>query len=136
LPNFKHLWYTYINDYKEENKIANHVYNIVDVTLQDGTEVGLRPVNIKRLKRFVLVIDKFSKAVTEEETLDLLIDAAQICLEGVAPEVAADRDKLEDLLDKPTLFKILDVCGGLNLSDPNLEALAREMQDQVVPGTN
>jgi hypothetical protein len=38
--------------------------------------------------------------------------------------LVADKDKLEDALDMPTINRILEVCGGIKLDDPNLLAAA------------
>jgi hypothetical protein len=45
-------------------------------------------------------------------------------LEAQLPDLVKDRDKLEDALDVPTINRILEVCGGIKLDDPNLVAAA------------
>lgn len=105
--------------------MANTVYTVEEVELQDGTEVALKPVNIKHLRDFMKTMEEFSKAGGDEDkSMDLLITAAGICLKKQLPELAANRDALEEALDMPTIYKILDVCGGVKLNDPNLLAAA------------
>jgi uncharacterized protein YydD (DUF2326 family) len=85
---------------------------------------------------------KVVEAKDEDEAFDIYINCCGIALEkqiGGNFEKTADVDKvltddyreyLEDILDQPTIFEILDVCGGLKLNDPKLleeaERLATE----------
>jgi len=46
------------------------------------------------------------------------------CTRKTATRLVADRDALEDALDVPTINRILEVCGGIKLDDPNLTAAA------------
>ena len=43
-----------------------------------------------------------------------------ICLEKTNPNLAGNRDLFEDVVEIPTMMKILEVAGGLKLTDPNL----------------
>jgi hypothetical protein len=38
--------------------------------------------------------------------------------------LVADREAFEDAIDVPTMNRILEVCGGIKLDDPNLLAAA------------
>jgi hypothetical protein len=57
---------------------------------------------------------------SEEAAMDIFIKAAMICLEDSKPELSNDRDKFEEVIEIPTMMKILEVAGGLKLTDPNL----------------
>jgi len=72
----------------------------------------------------------------QEDTFDQMVNLAAICLKNIAPDLAdADsREELEDELDEPTVYKIIEVCGGIKLNDPNLIAAA--MASQEAAGTN
>ena len=102
--------------------MATTVYDVEEVQLQNGQTVKLKPLSIKELRKFMIAIKKTSESQTEDETLNILIDACAIALEKQLPDLVADRDKLEDALDMPTINRILEVCGGIKLDDPNLEA--------------
>ena len=69
-------------------------------------------------------IQKTSDSKTETETLTILIDACAVALEKQLPDLVKDRDALEDALDVPTINRILEVCGGIKMDDPNLLAAA------------
>lgn len=104
--------------------MATSVYTTEEVELQDGTTLLLKPNVIKRQKRFMNKMESLESPETQIEAYDQILDLAEICLEGINPELAADREKMEDVLDEPTIYKIIEVCGGIKLDDPNLLAAA------------
>jgi len=69
-------------------------------------------------------IKKTSESQTEDETLTSLIDACAVALEKQLPELVANREAFEDAIDVPTMNRILEVCGGIKLDDPNRLAAA------------
>jgi len=104
--------------------LATAVYEVLEVLLQDGTEVTVRPLDLKRLRKVMVVIDNMNKdsaAATELESLEYLIEATKISLEKQLPELVVDDEKFEDALDLPTMWKILEITAGLSLgNNPNL----------------
>lgn len=104
--------------------MATTVYSVEEIELQNGAKVKLKPLSIKELRKFMEVMQKTSEVTGEEETLDLLIDACGVALEKQLPELVKDKDALEDALDIPTINRILEVCGGIKMDDPNLLAAA------------
>lgn len=118
--------------------MATQVYNEEEVVLQDGTEVVLRPLNIGRLRRLMKAWKEFEKLEDDDDSFEIFINCSGIALEhefkerfealqGKGKEGVlnpAYRDYLEEVLDMDTIYKIMDVCAGLKLTDPNLLAAA------------
>ena len=102
--------------------MATTVYNVEEITLQNGVTVKLKPLTIKELRKFMVVIQKTADVTTEDETLTILIEACAVALEKQLPDLVKDVDAFEDVLDVPTINRILEVCGGLKMDDPNLLA--------------
>lgn len=122
--------------------MASTVYEIEEIELQDdkSTVVELRPLDIKRLKRFMKVMDEWqaylkaeqeriTEALKNEEEyespedgegLSYLFKMAAIGIEKSAPELAADQDQLESALDMPTIWRIMEIAGGVKQNNPNL----------------
>ena len=72
------------------------------------------------MKAFLEVIKKADEPnATEDEVLEVFIEAGMVCLKQLKPELSEDRDLFEELIEVPTLMKILEVAGGLKLNDPN-----------------
>lgn len=104
--------------------MATTVYSVEEITLQDGSNVKLKPLSIKELREFMLALQGAADSTSETETLNVLIDAVAVALKKQLPDLVADRDALEDALDVPTINRILEVCGGIKMDDPNLLAAA------------
>ena len=104
--------------------MATTIYDVEEIQLQNGATVKLKPLTIKELRKFMVAIQKTANTTSEDETLDILIDACAVALAKQLPELVADRDALEDALDVPTINRILEVCGGIKMDDPNLLAAA------------
>jgi phosphohistidine swiveling domain-containing protein len=104
--------------------LATTVYNVEEITLQNGVTVKLKPLTIKELRKFMVVIQKTADVTTEDETLTILIEACAVALEKQLPDLVKDVDSFEDVLDVPTINRILEICGGIKMDDPNLLAAA------------
>jgi hypothetical protein len=104
--------------------LASTVYDVEEVLLQNGDKVKLKPLSIFDLREFMKVMGSTSESETEEDTIGVLIDACAVALRSQLPELAADKEALEKALDVPTINRILEVCGGIKMDDPNLLAAA------------
>jgi hypothetical protein len=82
---------------------------------------------------------EFANIKTEDEAFDIYINCCGIALEKDFREdfgnetldsekVLTDqyREHLEDVLDMDTIYKILEITGGLKLNDPKLLEAAEE----------
>jgi hypothetical protein len=95
----------------EENKIV----------LIDGTEVSVRPLKISLLRDFMKKFDEISNVAEDNnKSMDVLMQCAQIAMKQYKPEIADDISKLEDLLDLPTVYKVVEAASGINLGSTNL----------------
>lgn len=129
--------------------MAKTVYDSVDITLQDGKQVTLVPLAIGRLRRFMKAWGEFANIETEDDAFDIYINCCGIALEKDFHEqfggktvdtekVLTDeyREYLEDVLDMDTIYKVLEVTGGLKLNDPKLLEAAEEAVRAAQRGQN
>ena len=102
--------------------MATTVYDVVEIELSDGSIVTLKPLPIKQLRKFMEIVNSMGidESKTELDAMDQFVDAAIVCLEGLGRADLANKDKFEELVEVPTMMKILEVAGGLKLTDPNL----------------
>lgn len=102
--------------------MATNIYDVVEVELENGEIVVLKPLPIKLLKKFMEVIRSMDSETvqTEDDAMDVFVKAAMVCLEKTNPDLSQDREAFEELINVPTMMKILEVCGGLKMTDPNL----------------
>jgi accessory colonization factor AcfC len=86
------------------------------VLLIDGTEISVRPLKISLLRDFLKKFDDISKVADDNnKSMDILMQCAQIAMKQYKPEIADDIKKLEDLLDLPTVYVIVEAASGINL---------------------
>ena len=84
-----------------------------------NTEVEVRPLTIRQLRRFVKIVGDLNfenQAELTDEDIDKMVEAASIALEKAAPDLAKDNDAIEDSLDIRTFNEILNAAMGV---DPN-----------------
>lgn len=106
--------------------MATTVYEIVDVELLDGSSITLKPLKISLLKKFMTEFDKIKDekiASDNIKSMDLLLDCAVIAMSQYKPELA-DKEKLEEVIDMPTVYKVIEIAAGITLNDPNVLAAA------------
>jgi hypothetical protein len=101
--------------------LATTVYDIVEIELSNGETISIRPLPIKQLRKFMEAIKEVdSENTNEDDAMNIFIKASMICLETFKPELSQNKEKFEEVVEVPTMMKILEVCGGLKLTDPNL----------------
>lgn len=90
------------------------------VTMIDGTVLEVRPLKISLLRDFMKKFEGIAK-VAEDNTksMDVLMECVQIAMKQYSPELAADRAALEENLDLPTVYKIVEEASGINMSAIN-----------------
>lgn len=114
--------------------MATTVYTTEEITLQDGTVVTLKPLNLKGVRVFQRQLKQYNEYLLElvesklpadeDKTLDMFKEMTKTCLHREAPELVDNDEAFEEALDIDTIFKVLEVCAGIKLNDPNLQAAA------------
>jgi hypothetical protein len=97
--------------------MATTTYEAEQVTLIDGTKITVRPLKISLLRPFMKKFEGVAKVAEDnEKSMTLLVECVQIAMEQYKPELAGDIQKLEELLDLPTVYKIVEAASGINLT--------------------
>jgi hypothetical protein len=107
--------------------MATAVYDVVSLELQDGTELELRPLPIKQMRLFMKKLESLGQPSEDNEEvdgMDQIVDLVKICLEKNKAATKVLKGDIEDALDLPSAYKIIEVCTGVNLADPKLMELA------------
>jgi hypothetical protein len=91
---------------------------IEKLSLIDGTTFEVKPLKISLLKPFMKTFQGLAEVADDnEKSMDILMECVQIAFQQYYPELADDKEKLEDSLDLPTVYKIVDAASGIALSD-------------------
>jgi len=97
--------------------MATTTYEAQELTLIDGTKITVRPLKISLLRPFMKKFEGVAKVAEDnEKSMTLLVECVQIAMEQYNPELAKDIKKLEEVLDLPTVYKIVEAASGINLS--------------------
>lgn len=101
--------------------MATKVVETDNVQLISGKKISLRPLRISLLREFMEKFDGISDVATDNtKSMDLLIDCVQIAMKQYDPELAENREMLEDEMDLPGVYKVIEVAAGIKFDDPNL----------------
>jgi actin-like ATPase involved in cell morphogenesis len=100
----------------EGKLMATTIYTEQTLTLIDGTEITVRPLKISLLKPFMKKFEGVAEVAEDnEKSVNLLLECVQIAMKQYKPELAADLKALEELLDLPTVYKIVEAASGVRL---------------------
>ena len=98
--------------------MATTTHETNTLTLIDGTKIEVRPLKISLLRPFMKKFDGVAAVADDnEKSMSLLVECVQIAMQQYKPELADDLAKLEDLLDLPTVYKIVEAASGVRLSE-------------------
>ena len=91
------------------------------ITLIDGTKIKVRPLKISLLRSFMKKFEGIQAVADDnEKSMDLLMECVHIAMQQYKPELAEDKDALEEILDLPTVYKIVEEASGINLNGSGL----------------
>lgn len=83
------------------------------VTLTDGTTVEVKPLKISLLRPFVKRFGDLALVADDnDKSMDVLLDCVQIAMKQYNPDLAESKEALEDLLDLPTVYEIIEAASG------------------------
>lgn len=86
------------------------------IEFSDDVTRTIKPLTIKQLRKFVVVIEKLGSTADAtsmtDEDIDTMVEAASIILSKVDPNLAADRDRLEDVIDLVVFNEMMNVAMG------------------------
>ena len=107
--------------------MATTVHEEKEITLIDGTKVKIRPLKISLLRQFMAKFEGLAEVQNDnDKSMTLLMECVQIAMKQYKPELGEDLAKLEEVLDLPTVYQVVEAASGVNLSDTALLALTQE----------
>jgi hypothetical protein len=96
--------------------MATKVHEGNELILMDGTKIEVKPLKISLLRPFMKKFEGIATvADNNEKSMNILIECVQIAMEQYKPELAKDLATLEEILDLPTVYKIVEAASGIEL---------------------
>jgi inhibitor of KinA sporulation pathway (predicted exonuclease) len=98
--------------------MATNVNEEKEVVLVDGTKIKIRPLKISLLRDFMKKFESIQGAASDnEKAISILMECVQIAMKQYKPELSEDLGKLEEVLDLPTVYLIVEEASGVRLTD-------------------
>ena len=98
--------------------MATTVHEAHNIKLIDGTEINVRPLKISLLRKFMKKFEGIA-AVAEDndKSINLLMECVLIAMEQYGEGLELDLKTLEDNIDLPTVYAIVEAASGIKLED-------------------
>jgi len=101
--------------------MATTVHEEKTVTLLDGTKVKIRPLKISLLRPFMKKFEGIAAVAEDnEKSMNLLMECVAIAMKQYDEKLAEDPAALEDNIDLPTVYKIVEEASGIKLTEASL----------------
>lgn len=108
--------------------MATKIYETGLIELIDGTFIEIRPLAIKYLREFMETFDLLKASNNDDESMAVLTQCALVCMKQFYPQIQTVYD-LEDNIDLPTVYKVLDIAAGIKINTDNKEETLKEQAE-------
>lgn len=110
--------------------MATEIYKSEVIKLMDDSHLYITPLKIRYLREFMQKFEDVRATTNEQDTISALVDCALITMQQYRPEIKTV-DELEDIINLPNIYRILDVSAGIKI-DPNEKKSEAPVKDQAV----
>lgn len=108
--------------------MATTIYKVNYVKLFNGTELEIIPLKIKFLREFMVYFEQIKETKNDQEAIDILIECVRVCMKQYCPEISKTIEDIENNIDLPTIYQILDFAAGIKINKKSEETV----KDQAV----
>jgi hypothetical protein len=108
--------------------MATTIYNSKVVYLFDGTELEVIPLKIKYLREFMSVFNDIKNTKNDDEAVEVLVRCVRVCMKQYYPKISNSVEEVEDNVDMPTIYDILDIAAGIRINKKSEEPV----KDQAI----
>lgn len=105
------------------------VYDKKIVTLVDGRELEIIPLKIKYLREFMIAFESVKITRNDEDAIEALSECARIMMKQYCPEISKTVEEVQDHLDMPTVYEILEIAAGIKINEKKEEPLPKQAND-------
>jgi hypothetical protein len=108
--------------------MATTIYKSEIIHLFDGTELEIMPLKIKYLREFMQAFENVKVTKNDDEAIAALVECVRVCMKQYYPSISGSVEDVEDSIDMPTVYKVLDVSAGIRINKKSEEPV----KDQAV----
>jgi hypothetical protein len=108
--------------------MATTIYKSDIVYLFDGTELEIIPLKIKYLREFMFTFNNIRNTKNDDEAMGVLVECVKDCMKQYYPKISGTVKDVEDSIDMPTVYKVLDAAAGIKINKKSEEPV----KDQAI----
>jgi hypothetical protein len=108
--------------------MATKVYTTDNIYLFNGTELEISPLKIKYLREFMVAFDDIKNANNDDEAIGTLVECVRVCMKQYYPDISKTVEDVEDNVDMPTIYKILDISAGIKINKKSEEPVKNQAE--------
>jgi hypothetical protein len=108
--------------------MATTIYKSEIIYLFDGTELEIVPLKIKYLREFMQAFENVKVTKNDDEAIEALVECVRVCMKQYYPSISGTVEDIEDSIDMPTIYKVLDISAGIRINKKSEEPV----KDQAV----
>jgi hypothetical protein len=101
----------------------------------DGETIEIYPLKIKYLREFMEAFHLIKESKNDLESISYLSECARIAMQQYKPEIAKTLEELEDHVDLPTIYKIINIGGGISVNGEVEEPVKEQALKQDTMGS-
>lgn len=105
--------------------MATTIYDTDTIELVDGTTIEIAPLKIKYLRQFLEAFELVKFAKNDDQAIFFLSECARISMQQYCPSIKTIYD-LEDNLDLPTVYRIIDIAAGIKVNEKSQESVKKQ----------
>ena len=109
--------------------MATTIYKNKIINLVDGTELEINPLKIKYLREFMEAFEYVKKAKNDDEAVEHLLECVRIAMKQYYSGISLNKSDIEDSLDMPTIYTILDIAAGIRINGKSEETVSSQAED-------
>ena len=109
--------------------MATEIYQTKTITLLDNTEIELIPLKIKYLREFMQAFEEVNKSKSDDESIGILTECVRIAMKQYYPKLSKSKKQIEDNLDLPLIYDILDIAAGIKINKKSEEPVKQQAKD-------
>jgi hypothetical protein len=114
------------------NYMATTVYNNKTIKLIDGTIIEAMPLKIKYLREFMDAFQVVHTANNDDQAINLLSECVRIAMKQYYPSISKTVEDVEDNIDLPGIYEVLDVAGGIRINDKSEETVKSQATESGI----
>jgi hypothetical protein len=105
--------------------MATKVYDSKNIKTTSGRTIAISPLKIKYLREFLNMFEFVKTAKNDEDAMTYLIYCTVIAMQQYSPDLSSVSG-VEDNLDLPTIYEILDMAAGIKINSNKTEDTVKD----------